>query len=287
MRQVLWHNIQLLREVSRLPEADFARLLGFSEENYLSLKKQTKDVPLTAAVRLSEAFNVDLHGLWGSSIDRKAAERYFHRAPIELPERYNVGKFSKVRSVLNLLEGVRLQRGEQYLENLLRHSQIPQSFFDDPEKMINVRFLTDLTELLAQRGWSSQQLFALGQMSYQTHRQSSFGQSMATYRSWKKVYEGLVLHHSGAFDRNYDYKLHLSQEDRIIIDAVPREEVCEALKTDVFDTETTCFTRMGVMSTASCYASLPASIVTKLKSIHEGDGRNRYEIRPSATPLFS
>jgi len=287
MRQILWSNINALQAVTQLSEAELARLMGLEERTFQELKRFSRDISLDSAARLSKTFNVDLGLLWASVIDERAAANYFHRRPSELPERYSVGKFSKVRSVLNLLEGVRKQRGPEYVEQLLRYSQIPSTFFDDPDKTINVRFITDFTELLAQRGWTSEQLFSLGQLSYQTHKDSAFGRSMAAHKNWKSVYEALVVEHSSAFDRNYDYRLERCEDDRIIIDAFPREEVCEALHADTFDTETTCFTRMGVMSTASCYAKLPASQVKKLRSVHDGDDRNRYEIRPSTTLLYS
>lgn len=287
MRQILWWNIKALQEAAQLSAAELARLMGLEERALLELQRFSKDIPLDSAANLSKTFNVDLALLWSSDIDERAAASYFHRRSVELPERYSVGRFSKVRSVLNLLEGVRKQRGPDYVERLLRYSQIPSTFFDDPDKTINVRFITDFTELLAQRGWTPEQLFSLGQLSYQTHKDSAFGRSMAAHRNWRSVYEALVVDHSAAFDRNYDYRLERWEEGRIIIDALPREEVCEALQTDTFDTETTCFTRMGVMSTASCYAKLPASHVTKLRSVHGGDDRNRYEIRPSSTLLYS
>ncbi len=287
MTQNLWSNIKALQEASRLSEAELARLMGLEERAFQELQRFSKDIPLDSAANLSKTFNVDLGSLWASTLDEQAAASYFHKRPGELPERYSVGKFSKVRSVINLLVGVRQQRGQEYVEHLLRHSQIPTTFFDDPDKVINVLFITDFTELLAQRGWSQEQLFSLGQLSYQTHRDSAFGKKMATHKNWKSVYEALVVEHSSAFDRNYDYRLERCEDSRIIIDAIPREEVCEALQADTFDTETTCYTRMGVMSTAACYAKLPASQVTKLRSVHGGDDRNRYEIRPSTTLLYS
>lgn len=287
MRQILWSNIQSLQAASNISTAELARLMGLEEKAFQELQRFSRDIPLNCAANLSLVFNVDLASLWGSVIDEEAAARFFHRRPVELPERYNVGKFSKVRSVLNLIEGVRHQRGDDYVEHLLRHSQIPRSFFDDPDKTINVRFITDFTELLSQRGWDQQQLFSLGQLSYQTHKESAFGQAMGRHKNWKSVYEALVVEHSTAFDRNYDYRLQRCEDDRIVIDAIPREEVCEALHADTFDTETTCFTRMGVMSTAACYAKLPASQVTKLRSVHEGSDRNRYEIRPTTQILYS
>jgi hypothetical protein len=286
MRQTLWSNIRTLQDASRLSNSAFANLIGLEEGLLHELQRFSRDIPLDCAANLSQSFNVDLQALWASEVDAQAAERFFHRRPEELPERYRVGRFSRVRSVLNLLEGVRRQRGSEYVEQLLRYSQIPSTFFDDPDKTINVRFITDLTELLARRGWTPEQLFSLGQLSYQTHKDSAFGRSMAVHTNWRSVYEALVVEHSAAFDRNYDYRLVRREDNRIIIDALPREEVCEALQTETFDTETTCYTRMGVMSTASCYAKLPASQVTKLRSVHRGDDRNRYEIRPSSTLLY-
>lgn len=287
MRQNLWSNIKTLQQASRLSTPDFARLIGLEVESFRELERFSRDIPLDIAAALGHSFNVDLQALWATAIDERAAENYFHKKQPELPARYSVGKFSKVRSILNLLQGVQLKRGPRYVDQLLRYSQIPSAFFDDPEKTINVRFITDFTELLAQRGWGTAELFSLGQLSYQTHKSSSFGQAMARNRSWRTVYEDLVVNNSAAFDRNYDYRLQRCAEDRVIIDAIPREEVCDALQTDVFDTETTCLTRMGVMSTVACYAGLAAAKVTKLRSVHLGDDRNRYEIRPSATTLFS
>lgn len=285
----LWRNIEALKEAATLNDGHMSIVMGLDEAHFRQLNEFAFDIPLYAAARLSESFNVDIMSLLAGQIDPEAGALFFLNGPEALPERYRPAQFSRVRSVLNLLRGVEERCGSDYLERLLRRTQVPRASLHDADASINVHFLNDLTSLLIERGWSREELFSLGQFSFQTHQNSSFGKTMATYGNWKNLFEALVHQHAAAFDRNYDYRLVHCSDDSVVIEGHPREEVMEGLKTTVFDNEYACLTRMGVMSTIPCYIGLTPAIVRKTKSVARGDEFNRYEIHPSpgVTTLLS
>jgi hypothetical protein len=281
----VWKNIDKICVQSRISEEELASILQTTVHSLRQSRNNNAVLRLDEALLFSRKFNVCIEQLVGDDVDATIASQYYAGVKQELPSRYTFAAFSKFRSLINLFEGIKAQRGEEYLQNLLRASQTPRELFDDPDKTINVLFLSDFLALLQRRGWREEDIFRLGQHSAVTNQTSPMGKILGAERSWQDLYAKLVEDFGQAFDRNYHYRLLSLTRDEALIEAIPNQEVVDGFQRRNFDTELTCVSRMGVISSVANYLRLPSSVVTKIRSIHAGSSTNVYYVQRANSPL--
>lgn len=271
-------TIKAIQTATGLSDQEFCEATEVSLNVLLNYKSRRKDLSLNDLERILAFVSVSYDNFYKCRIDFDAIANRFRRAGSGIPSRYFQGAFSRKRTSTNVLSyAKRVLAPEQYLI-LLRSFQATPSDFENPDELVSITFLEDLTTKLHSMGMSENDFDLMGIESFLLNRGSAFKVESTTQ---KEVIEeffgrpGLIK----KFDENTDY-LPVKIRSGYRIDVTASQKAASALKRKILGNVHTCRTKGVVLSTFSGYAGLPLMTFRKTGCVHQGDSRCSYEFDP-------
>lgn len=262
-------------------------MLSVSERSYRRLLASNRAPGAAQVLQLTRELKLDPERLARGEVDM-AALLTRHRGPAnELPEVYSVAAYSKRRTSLHLLSYLERQLGPEAVDELLWRFDLDHRSFKDPDGVINLRFLTDLTGYLARKGATPDLLFDMGANAARVNRDSELGILLRSCESVPEAYDLQVNHLMGHYDRNFRYRLLSLTESHCVIECRERSDVTEALRVRHLGSSQVCEVKLGVSGAVTAYLGLPVSRAVETHCVHRGDATCRYlvDFAPAAAEL--
>ncbi len=226
---------------------------------------------------LSEELEITTEAIRSGALDyRTLAQRQAGNATC-LPEKYAVGAHSKVRTSSHILDYIEIHHGWRARNQILRHFQLNESIFANPETKISIRFLAELWTYLHSKGVTIKEFHQIGKYSVISNINNPVGQHFRKLPNPKAAYESLIteivhLH----YDKNFTYSLKKLEKTNCVIEAKPNPMVLDELKNSFIGNIGTCASRGGTISSLLGYLDLPDANVIETTCVHRGDPQCRY-----------
>ncbi|MEK6624599.1 MAG: hypothetical protein AABY86_06510, partial [Bdellovibrionota bacterium] len=163
-QQILWRNFSKIQHCLCLSDDQFAHFLEVSPISFKALSSNKTTLPLGIAVTLSEKLHFDLEDFLEKDLDMDAISSAYFKLD-QLPERYRPAAFSRARTLTHIFDYIEKKEGKLRKNIILRKFQTSGEFFNNPDNLLNIHFITDLTEHLHRLGYTKEDFFQMGQNS--------------------------------------------------------------------------------------------------------------------------
>lgn len=283
------NKLELIRLATGYSVKDWAELLHRTEAEYRRLARQDDaDIPESVILELSESLEISPEAIISGMIDYAALSKRFSGGSAVLPEIYAQNAFSRRRTSVHLLDYLEIHYGWRLRSNILKHFQITEQVFGNPDEKISVRFVTDLCDHLEASGFNEDSFFRMGQYSVVANYHSKLGDAFREQRDPSRVYEACFTEIANRFyDENFRYTLVRLDEHRCVAEVRPNPTVLESLHMTKIGSVATCWARRGTISTMVGYLGLPFAQVKEETCVHRGDLSCRYEINFEQASWFA
>ncbi|MBC7693696.1 MAG: hypothetical protein H7222_18160 [Methylotenera sp.] len=270
-------TLERIRRAAELAGDDWLQVLGLTEKQYLRLLIER--VPLAARTVESVAarFGLSFESVMRGDVDYAALSAREKGDHDPLPARFSVGAFSRRRTSIHLLDYVELNHGWRTRSRILRHFQMSEALFKDPDQSININFVTELCEYLSKSGCSTDVMKSMGEHSFVANRKTPLGRLLRSYGTSRMLHEHVFTELiSPYFDKNCIYQLVEISDHHCVVTARPSTEVQDELMQKVIGSTHVCSAKVGSFQSLSGYLGLPFSKVTETDCVHSGAGVCRF-----------
>lgn len=267
-----------LRATLGIEHSAWASVLRLTTKEYAKVLSGKKPLTVLSLFAISERFSLSIELMMQNRLDYAAVVEHQAGNLAYLPERYTVAAFSKRRTAVNFLGYIENTYGWRLRSEALRHFQMTEASFSDPDATINVQFLTDLMGFLRKRGLSDKDFFEIGAHSLVTNRKSLLGEALCKKKSPSQVYETMTVELISFFERNCSYRLARLTEDSCVLESHSNSDVASALRVKHLGSVDGCLQRAGILASAPGYIGLPRARVFELTCVHRGDSKCRFKV---------
>jgi hypothetical protein len=143
--QIFWANLKKIQDLLLLDGIGFSAYIGMNHQEYSYQKDSEKFLPINAVYELSEKLNFHFEDL----LKPDFSLNYSPDKKTPLAIRYDIGKHSHTRAIVNILNYVELKKGARSKINLLRKFQLAEEFIMNPENKVNYLLIADITKYLS------------------------------------------------------------------------------------------------------------------------------------------
>jgi hypothetical protein len=267
----LWQAVEKLRKTAKLKHSEIAELLMVTDRHYKTRHELKQPPHAVGLLSLTRKFDLDPKNFIAGKTDWAALTRRIQGNPATLPERYEVGAFSRRRTSMHVLSYLRRTKGENYVYDLLRKFDLTEAAFEDPNQFININLLTDLADFLVTKGASADDLYDMGAESVKINKNIGFSKSILESLKIKDAYQFQINHLMGYFDRNYRYRVGKLKDDFCTLETFQNPDVTDALKVKWHGSTNVCSLRKGVIGSFPQFFNLPSARVVETHCVHRGD----------------
>jgi hypothetical protein len=277
--RIFWKKIENIKFILTLNDTAIANMLALTEPKYKKFKNNELLPALPNLDRLCIRLGLNMNHFSLGKIDYMSLRERFYGNSYALPTKYDYGKLSKSRTIINCLDYLELKYNEDVKYAVLSHLQIDPLFFKEDNRSMNINVISDLCALLKKTfHFNKDDFTALGRWSYEVNKNKELGQILSSFQNKYEMFEAICNGLSKEFEKNFDYTLKSNSNNRIIVHSTPSEEAKDLLRKKLIGNTTTCLTKVGVFSSFTRYQSLPTANVVKTKCIYQGDQVTEYQI---------
>lgn len=270
-----WKNLNHLQRVLLLSNDEFLKNVGIDSSDFEKLYLRKELLPLEIVFKLSEKFNFYAFDLFNEDFV------YEDKKQFELLEKYRKAQYSKIRPILNILDFLRIKRGDRAVVNLMRKFQLREEFLKNPDNQANIFLITDVVSYLKDTfAFSDYEFYQMGLRTPFVDYSGAIVSEISKAPTMKEAYTYFVEELSKKFDLNFKYSISKLSDSEMIIDSTPNLDVLRELNVSnsQFGSEAVCLTRMGVISSISMINHKNPAKVEKIQSIYNGGSFNRYRV---------
>lgn len=265
-------QLERLRMTLEMNDEKWAEILDMSVDDYAEIRGNRKSISIIALARVADHLQLTLDGIMNNRIDyRIVAARQSGNVHL-LPERYQVGARSRQRSSLNLLNATEEFLGWRARSMVMRHLQVTEATFANPDALINLRFNTDLCEYINRNYSGSHLFYHMGAYSVISNMNSPFAKIMSQMKTLPDLYqfyvEEMVVKH---WEQNFDYRIANMTATTCRIEGKPNTDVAALLGIQNPGSHLVCQTKLGVTASVPGYLGLPFANVRETSCVHLGD----------------
>lgn len=257
----------------------FAELMNLTLKNFLSLKNKLQPPPTTAIVHLLGSLHLSMDRFLDRSIDFTVLKGNVGHHVEVVPQRYLPAAFSRRRTSHALLSFILTHFGAYKFIECLKHFQVRESIFENPDNPINVLMASDLCDYLSKQLKSKDALFKVGQLSHLIPANSVFKRILGNQYSPSESYGKIIEELMDLFDKNCLYRLKYLSETECTVSMKPNLEVVELLKAPIPWSRASCSYRMGVISSFPGFSGWPLSSAREESCLHNGDSECSYSFQ--------
>lgn len=253
-------------------------IVELTDRELTEIKALRVDVSPKTLERVAAHFGVSEESILSGGID-------FHEIAVRmgtrqgLPERYQKGAFSRRRTPITSLEFVEKIAGWRTRRRVLRHFRTGEAQFTDPMGLISHRFISDFCLYLrSNEGFGSEHYFQIGTYSLAGNQNTLISETFSRLSGPSELYEKLFTEMMKFFEYNCCYKLLESTPDSCVVDAIPYQDVLEAMGVKLLGNPSVCDLKTGMLASMTGYLGLPYARVEHTHCAHRGDSVCRYRI---------
>ena len=227
-------------------------------------------------------FHVSLEAILENRVDYKTLEAQFKQKGSSdqdgLNEFYTENGHNKKRSVINILNYIEANESIEDKFLILRDFQMKLSDFDNPDEIINNRFIVELLDRLFKRGYSLKEIMAMGEFSYECNKDGVLAESLGRLSSSRELLEYFFDVAVKKYDTNYKYCITKLTDEYCEVDLYQNTDVLDAMKTEKLGSPLVSLMKSGVIKTLPKFIGMDDFDVKIGKSIHAGDDHCSYVI---------
>jgi hypothetical protein len=276
---IISEQLERLRVTLGMDDHQWAQILDVSTDDYADIRKNMKSVSIIALARVADHLQLTLDGIMNNRIDYSIVAARQNGNVHLLPERYQVGARSRQRSSLNLLNATEEFLGWRARAMVMRHLQVTEATFSNPDDLINLRFNTDLCEYINKNYSGSHLFYHMGAYSVISNMNSPFAKIMSQMKSLPDLYqfyvEEMVVKH---WEQNYNYRITNMTATSCRIESTPNNDVAAVLGVRNPGSHLVCQTKLGVSASVPGYLGLPFANARETSCVHLGDSSCVQEI---------
>jgi hypothetical protein len=270
--QIFWKQIQSLSSVLGLNDQAMASMMCLTEHDFVKYKTKKIPVPINCSINLCDRLGITLEKLLSGKVDFMRLRESFYGMSNSLPVRYDFGKFSKVRTVMNILDYIERYHGQEVKAHLLKCLQVSSEFLANPENNMNIFVMKDICNFLEKKmGYDHSDFVSLGYWSYFTHKDSNLGQKLASHRGYEELFDATCNEYCKEFDDNFNYDLIRTTDNSVTLRISETQMATELIGAKTFIDKPMNTVRNAVIASLPLYlGGKPGEIVTH-KSRLQGD----------------
>lgn len=156
--------------------------------------------------RITEMVGIDENKLFMGTYDRQLARKRLLGDFKALPERYQENQNSFLRTSAHIIRYIVLTRGQYFADQILYSMSISPLIYQDlGGQKINLTYFADLLDVLAQRGFTQDELDTLASVIFLSLQETKLGQSFGKSETVHDIYSTLAQNFD-YFDTNFEYK---------------------------------------------------------------------------------
>jgi hypothetical protein len=275
----LWETIDRISQTLGLELDELSDLLLLTEKQIQTHKQSRIDPSLTSIDHLSLRLNLSLEKIITGNIDYQALAQHQFGNLNYLPEKYQKCALGRRRANLVILNFIEAHFGWRERASILRHFQMNEAIFADPDAPISIDFGADLLEYLVKYRLKKSLIPEMGKHSFLTTSPAPVKNELIDCKSVSEVYERMCSHIvEKYFEKNFIYQIQKMNRDSCTVIAKPNSLLLEQLsQKHPFKPETEMI-RVGIASAYPQILGLPSAIVNQTSSMWEGSTAIRYEI---------
>lgn len=225
---------KLIRE-SGLPLTKFAEATETTKNQTLLWWSQPHKFFLSdKQISLFESFyGIPIDELAYSSEKIQLLRKRFNDNPTSLPEKYELGASSYVRSSFYILKYLSFLNGQEFVDKLVTKLDVHPLYLENVDNKINIQFITDLLNQCKILGFDKEHFKNLASSMFLSIENTSIENLFSTVNSYEEFYhslEKMACH----FDSNFDYDFKIGRTGAEFI-TKPSEQLKELLSTSDTD----------------------------------------------------
>ncbi len=271
------YNVLLseIKEAGSYTDQELSGILGVSK-NFLNKNKSINDLRLDQLSRLSEELDCSVETFAQGMFDLDVLKS--KKDQIQLPKRYQMAAFSKIRTSSSLFQFIESYFGEDYKNRILKTLQVKNKHLENQDENISMRLVIDIANLLSFRKVNPITLQKMGEFSAFSNRVGRVGEFFSECRTVTEVYEKLVPVMGDFFEKNHHYKILKLNKNECWIEAKTSQLVQDSLSKKCFGSMATCDVRSGVAGSFSLYVGKKVKKVNHPLCMHRGDPACVYHV---------
>lgn len=276
-RKLFWLNLDKIRDILVLSDAQFAQYIGINYSEYTKSKSTHTFLPLDCVFELSEKLNFHFVDLFNPDF-----KLLYNTGNEQVSERYTIAPYSSLNPTLNILSYLEKTRGTRAKINTLRKLQLSENYILNTQNKTNINLINDTVHYLAETyQFSDDEFLSMGKQTPFSQLGNIIGPQLnGPEKDVVDVLETFVYECTPLFDTNCDYKLTEVRDNYAIMAGFPKKDVLEELKSlpSTFGNEKVCLTKMGCLSSFSWFQYNRYAEVKKIASTNDGHSSNEYLI---------
>lgn len=276
--QKIWTTLERIRWAIGITETRFADLLRLNRSQISELKNLGQPPSIDSIESLLDEVHLSFEKVMVGEVDYAAISANYRKENSFVSHRYREGAYSKRRTSIPLLTYLRQFYGENEYLRMMKHFQIRDAFFQNPNEPVNVRLITDFLQYLKQKGYPDQFLYSAGRFSFTLASHEMISKVIGEDASPRQIYEKIDTELKGFFDSNFIYQAQKMEDDVCVVSVKQNEDVEDALKQKVLGSREGCIYRLGVISSFPGFSGLPAARTREVACIYRGDPECVFEI---------
>lgn len=270
--QKLWLTLGKIQTSLNIDGVEMAMILRLTHSDFQKLRNQKKEPNVRSAMALCEHLNVGFERLMTGDIDYPALYQQYHGNKSYIPERYLVGAQGKRRIAADYLTRIEKLLGWQRRIQLMRHLQVNETFFSNPDDNINLNLTTDILQWVLSEYRNEGLLSEMGSGIVQAQCHGPIGKALGKTRNLQELYEMLTSEILGKYwEKNYLWHVHSITSENIIVRGHPNPEILGVVPDAVIKNYSTCVLRKGIMGAIPTFLGYPAQQAQKTKCVAKGD----------------
>lgn len=275
----LWETIDRISQTLSLEFDELGDLLLLTEKQIHQLKLSKNDPSLTCIDHLSQRLNLSLEKIIKGDIDYQALAQHQYGNLIYLPEKYQNCALGRRRTNLVILNFIETHFGWRERASILRHFQMNEAMFVDPNAPISIDFGVDLLDYLVKYRLNKNLIPQIGKHSFLTTSPAPVKNELIDCKSVSEIYERMCSHIvEKYFEKNFTYQIQKMNSGSCVVLAKPNSILLDQLsRKQPFKPETEMM-RVGIASAYPQILGLPSATVNQTSSMWEGAPFIRYEI---------
>lgn len=171
----------------------------------------SKLIRVSQLVQLGQFLHLDENQILAGTYDKEFVRSVLFSGASALPEKYSQNQFSYLRSSAHIVKFLTMTRGQHFSDMIMRKMNISPVIYANVDNKISLNYFTDLLEVLAQNGFSQDELDHLACVLFLSLEGTPLGNQFKKAKSHYECYEVLASN-VHLFDSNFQYTFELDRK---------------------------------------------------------------------------
>lgn len=278
-RPPLSDTVERIRMTRQLSLDEWVDRIRVSKPTYLNFVHGRQQLTSNDLDRIAESAALNPNEIIDGKVDFKTLAMNSEADTGSLDERYLCGKFSRLRTVISVLDGVEEYLGWRARLDVMATLNLSEKLLSDPLQTCNIRLISDICSTVRTKYRADLSLFSgLGAHSTVTYAGTPLAHEFAKYETPGKLYEAAFGPMVPQYEHNHSYQILTLSDEFCSVAVTPFQKVKDEFKSHFISNAENCSVKAGLMSTILGYIGLPCSHVTEIECIYRGNKRCVFDV---------